>query len=96
MGPRGPFVGGSEPALLAAAPRLKLIQRYGTRPDDIDLEAAAAAGVAVATMPLHGSIAVAELAMTLILALSKNLVKAHAATVSALMPSSPVPSGTFT
>ncbi len=33
-------------------------------------------------MPLHGSIAVAELAMTLILALSKNLVQAHDATVS--------------
>ncbi len=68
--------------LLAAAPRLKLIQRYGTRPDGIDLDAARAAGVAVATMPLHGSIAVAELAMTLILALSKNLVRAHAATAS--------------
>ena len=69
-------------AILAAAPRLKLIQRYGTRPDGIDLDAARAAGVAVATMPLHGCIAVAELAMTLILALSKNLVKAHEATVS--------------
>jgi phosphoglycerate dehydrogenase-like enzyme len=68
--------------LLAAAPRLKLIQRHGTRPDGIDLDAAHAAGVAVATMPLHGSIAVAELAMTLILALSKNLVRAHAATTS--------------
>lgn len=67
---------------MGAAPRLKLIQRYGTRPDGIDLDAAAAASIAVATMPLHGSIAVAELAMTLILALSKNLVRAHAATVS--------------
>ncbi len=68
--------------MLAAAPRLKLIQRYGTRPDDIDLDAAGAAGIAVAPMPLHGTIAVAELAMTLILALSKNLVRGHAATVS--------------
>lgn len=67
---------------IAAASRLKLIQRYGTRPDGIDLAAARAAGVAVATMPLHGCIAVAELAMTLILALSKNLVRAHEATVS--------------
>jgi len=69
-------------ALIAAAPQLKLIQRYGTRPDDIDTEAARAAGVAMATMPLRGCIAVAELAMTLILALSKNLVRAHEATVT--------------
>lgn len=69
-------------ALMAAAPRLRLIQRYGSRPDDIDVEAASAAGVAVATMPLRGCIAVAELAMTLTLALSKNLVRAHEATVS--------------
>ena len=69
-------------ALIAAAPRLKLIQRYGSRPDGIDLAAARQAGVAVATMPLHGCIAVAELAMTLILALSKKLVRGHADTVS--------------
>lgn len=68
--------------MIAAAPHLKLIQRYGTRADDIDLAAAREAGVVVATMPLHGCIAVAELAMTLILALSKNLVRAHAATVT--------------
>jgi phosphoglycerate dehydrogenase-like enzyme len=68
--------------LIAAAPRLRLIQRYGSRPDDIDLEAAAARGVTVAAMPLRGCIAVAELAMTLVLALSKNLVRAHVATVT--------------
>jgi phosphoglycerate dehydrogenase-like enzyme len=67
---------------IQAAPNLKLIQRYGTRPDGIDLEAARQAGVQVATMPLHGCIAVAELAITLILALSKNLIKAHEATVT--------------
>src|SRR5512144_2080414 len=39
-------------ATIAAAPRLRLVQRYGSRPDDIDLEAARAAGVTVATMPL--------------------------------------------
>jgi glyoxylate reductase len=68
--------------LIAAAPRLRLVQRYGSRPDDIDLEAARSRGVAVAAMPLRGCIAVAELAMTLVLALSKNLVRAHAATVT--------------
>jgi phosphoglycerate dehydrogenase-like enzyme len=69
-------------ATLAAAPRLRLVQRYGTRPDGVDLAAAQAAGVQVATMPLRGCIAVAELAITLILALSKSLVRAHQLTVA--------------
>ena len=68
--------------IFAAAPQLKLVQRYGTRPDDIDVDAARSAGVQVATMPLRGCIAVAELATALLLALSKNLIRAHEATVS--------------
>lgn len=68
--------------MIGAAPQLKLIQRYGTRPDGVDLDAAQAANVQVATMPLRGCIAVAELAITLLLSLSKNLVRAHEATVS--------------
>ena len=68
--------------VIAAAPKLKLIQRYGSRPDDVDLDAARAHGVTVATMPLRGCIAVAELAITLIMSLSKNLVKGHEATVT--------------
>jgi phosphoglycerate dehydrogenase-like enzyme len=68
--------------VLAAAPAARLVQKYGGREDGADLEAAAAAGVAVATMPLRGCIAVAELAMTLMLAVSKQLVVGHAATAS--------------
>jgi phosphoglycerate dehydrogenase-like enzyme len=68
--------------IISGAPNLKLIQRYGTRPDGIDTDAARTAGVRVATMPLRGCIAVAELATTLLLALSKNLIRAHEATVS--------------
>jgi glyoxylate reductase len=68
------------PEVLAAAPRLKLVQKYGGRPDRLDLDAAREAGVAVAVMPLRGCVAVAELAMTLILALSKQLVEAHRVT----------------
>ena len=41
-------------AMIDSAPRLELIQRYGTRPDGIDLDAARKAGVQVATMPLRG------------------------------------------
>jgi len=70
-------------ALLAAAPALTLIQKYGGRADRIDLDAAKAAGVPVALMPLCGCIAVAELAMTLVLALSKELVIGHEATANA-------------
>lgn len=66
---------------IAASPNLQLIQKYGGRPDRIDLDAAREAGIPVAIMPLRGCIAVAELAMTLILALSKQLIEAHAATV---------------
>src|SRR5436305_7253633 len=44
--------------LIAAAPNLKLIQKYGRRRDGIDLEAARAAGAVVAVMPLRGCIAV--------------------------------------
>jgi D-3-phosphoglycerate dehydrogenase len=67
---------------IAASPGLKLVQKYGGRPDRLDFDAAKDAGVAVAVMPLRGCIAVAELAMTLILALSKQLVAAHRATVT--------------
>jgi phosphoglycerate dehydrogenase-like enzyme len=67
---------------LAAAPRARLVQKYGGREDGIDLDAAAHAGVSVATMPLRGCIAVAECAMTLMLALSKQLIRGHKATVT--------------
>ncbi len=68
-------------AVLATAPGARFLQKYGAREDGIDLGAAGAAGVTVATMPLRGCIAVAELATTLILALSKQLIVAHASTV---------------
>jgi phosphoglycerate dehydrogenase-like enzyme len=67
---------------IASAARARLIQRYGRRADGIDLTAAATAGKVVATMPLRGCIAVAEHAITLVLALSKQLVRAHETTVS--------------
>lgn len=66
--------------LLAQAPGVRFVQKYGGREDGLDLDAAAAAGASVAVMPLRGCIAVAELAMTLVLALSKQLVEAHEAT----------------
>jgi phosphoglycerate dehydrogenase-like enzyme len=69
-------------SVLSAAPNARFVQKYGGREDGLDLAAGEGAGVAMAVMPLRGCIAVAELAMTLVLALSKQLVEAHAATAS--------------
>lgn len=51
--------------VIAAAPRLKLIQKLGVGVNTIDLEAARAQGVAVANMPGTNSAAVAEMALSL-------------------------------
>lgn len=68
--------------MIAASPRLRLIQKYGTRSDGIDLQAAGKAGAAVATMPLRGCIAVAEHAFALMLGLAKKLVESHNLTIT--------------
>ncbi len=62
--------------LLALAPRVRLVQLYGVRDEGIDREAARRRGIQVSTTHLRGCIAVAELAMTLVLALSKSLLRA--------------------
>ncbi len=68
--------------VLAQAPGVRFVQKYGGREDGLDLDAAARAGATVALMPLRGCIAVAELALTLVLALSKQLVQGHMATIA--------------
>jgi phosphoglycerate dehydrogenase-like enzyme len=60
-------------AMIAAGPRLKLIQKLGVGVNTIDLEAARAAGVAVANMPGVNSQAVAEMALALMLAVLRRL-----------------------
>lgn len=55
------------------APNLKLISKHGVGVDNIDLEAAKAAGVAVSITPGANSLSVAEHTMTLLMALAKNL-----------------------
>lgn len=54
-------------AVIAAAPRLRLIQKIGVGVNTIDLLAARARGVAVANMPGTNSAAVAEMALALML-----------------------------
>ena len=61
------------PEMIAAAPRLKLIQKLGVGVNTIDLEAAKAAGVAVANMPGTNSQAVAEMTRALMLAVLRRL-----------------------
>ena len=54
--------------VIAAAPRLRLIQKIGIGVNTIDLEAAKARGIAVSNMPGANSRAVAEMALMLMLA----------------------------
>jgi phosphoglycerate dehydrogenase-like enzyme len=61
------------PAMIAAGPRLRLIQKLGVGVNTIDLEAAKAAGVAVVNMPGTNSQAVAEMALALMLAVLRRL-----------------------
>src|SRR5690606_32236318 len=59
--------------LIAAAPRLRLIQRLGRQTWDIDLDAARRAGVPVCYLPNDGCIMVAEQMMLQILGTLKRL-----------------------
>ncbi len=59
--------------LIAAAPQLKMILRLGSLAHDIDLDAARAAGIVVATWPQRGVILVAEHLVMQMLALAKRL-----------------------
>ena len=60
-------------ALLAEAPRLRLIQKIGLGLDSIDLAAAKARGIAVCSMPGTSSQAVAEMTLALMLACLRRL-----------------------
>ncbi len=64
--------------LIAAAPRLRLIQRLGSLYYDIDLAAARAAGVPVCVMPVRPTIMVAEHMVMQMLALAKHLLEVSA------------------
>ena len=58
---------------LKAAPRLKVIQKFGTDTRNIDLAACAARGVAVKTLRRRVNIAVAEHAFAMMIAMAKKL-----------------------
>ncbi len=60
-------------AIIAQAPRLRLIQKIGVGVNTIDLAAARARGIAVANMPGTNTPAVVEATLTLMLAALRNL-----------------------
>jgi len=60
-------------ALIEAAPRLRVIARSGVGVSEVDLEAATRRGIPVIFTPSAGARAVAEGALTLLLALAKQL-----------------------
>ena len=66
--------------ILEAAPKLKIISRFGVGVDNIDLEAAAKLGIWVANTPQANSATVAEHAVAMMLALATDLVDSCNAT----------------
>ncbi len=66
--------------VIAAGKRLKVISRYGAGVDNVNLEAATAAGVAVTNTPGANSIAVAELTLGLMLSLARRIPQHNAST----------------
>lgn len=59
--------------VIAAAPRLRLVQKIGVGVNTIDLDAARARGIAVCNLPGTNSRAVAEMALLLMLAVLRRL-----------------------
>jgi len=66
-------------AALEKADRLKVIARYGVGVDNVDLAAAREMGITVTNTPGANSISVAELALTLILSLARQIPEAVSA-----------------
>lgn len=76
-------VGAIDAGMIAAAPRLKLIQRLGSVTFDIDTEAAKTAGVIVCCWPQRSAIRVAEHMIMQMLVLSKKLRETEAIALEA-------------
>ena len=69
-------------SLLAKAPRLKVVGRAGVGVDNVDLDAATAAGVLVMNTPGGNAISVAEHTLALMLAMARHIPQASGSTRS--------------
>src|SRR5436190_15892182 len=67
-------------ALLAKAPKLKVVGRAGVGVDNVDLDAATGAGVLVMITPGGNAISVAEHTLALMLAMARHIPQADAST----------------
>ncbi|MGX5805496.1 NAD(P)-dependent oxidoreductase [Bradyrhizobium sp. Arg314] len=74
-------------SLIAAAPRLRLIQRVGASPHMIDLESARSRGIFVSCLPRRTLAHVAEHVLLLMLSLSRNLLASDRAVRNSVGPS---------
>lgn len=77
-------------AVIAAAPRLKLIAVTATGTNNVDKAAAAARGIAVANVSAYGTAAVAQHTFALLLALSNRLQAYHRDALDGTWSRSPV------
>src|SRR5215471_16340189 len=66
--------------VLTCAPKLRVIGRAGVGVDNVDLEAATAAGVLVMNTPGGNAISVAEHTLALMLAMARHIPQANAST----------------
>lgn len=67
--------------MMDAAPKLRFIGRAGVGVDNVDLNAATERGIAVMNAPDGNTIATAELALGLMLALARHIPQAHASLI---------------
>src|ERR1700761_1844162 len=70
------------PAVLAQAPKLRVIGRAGVGVDNVDLPAATAAGVMVMNTPGGNAVSVAEHTLALMLSMARSIPQASASTKS--------------
>jgi D-3-phosphoglycerate dehydrogenase / 2-oxoglutarate reductase len=68
--------------LIARAERLKVIGRAGIGVDNVDVDAATKRGIVVANAPQSNIVAAAEHTMALMLALARNVPRAHGSLIS--------------
>jgi D-3-phosphoglycerate dehydrogenase len=68
-------------AMMDASPKLRFIGRAGVGVDNVDLNAATERGIAVMNAPDGNTIATAELALGLMLALARHIPQAHASLI---------------